>query len=238
MIPLARPPISLPTQRTLSRRQQRVNGATSPADEAKRSWGTFSGTARREVLDTLKRMCSGIERCMYCEDSLATTIDHYRPKATYPDHCFAWSNYLLACSYCNSNMKRDAFPVDGDQPLLIDPTTMDPLEHLALSPTTGLYVPLDRIGQATIDVFGLNRDVCTKGRRNAWTALCALVVRYAEAVEAGDDAYCDHILAAVSEYPFQGVRRWMARTASSASRQAILGSEVSSAIANYPQLLA
>ena len=65
-------------------------------------------------------------------------------KSRRPIRTFDWSNLFLACSHCNSNAKRNKFPVDPatESPLLIDPTSDDPLEHLALSPSTGEYVPI------------------------------------------------------------------------------------------------
>ncbi|NOY25886.1 MAG: HNH endonuclease, partial [Oligoflexia bacterium] len=104
-------------------------------------------------------MASGRARCMYCEDSLGTDIDHFRPKADFPQRAFAWPNYLLACSHCNSNLKRNAFPIDGNgDPLLLDPSADNPAEHLLFSPSTGEFVSVGAKGQESIRVFGLNDD--------------------------------------------------------------------------------
>lgn len=57
------------------------------ADEAfarRRSQVSF-----RPVAELLREMCSGVTRCMYCEDSGGVDVEHYRPKAWYPELVFA-----------------------------------------------------------------------------------------------------------------------------------------------------
>ena len=49
----------------------------------------------------LVAMCGGTRRCMYCEDSVADEVEHFKPKDLYPDLVFAWRNYLYACGQCN-----------------------------------------------------------------------------------------------------------------------------------------
>lgn len=49
----------------------------------------------------LLSMCSGEDRCMYCEDSAAYPIDHFRPKHLHPERTFAWENFLGSCGICN-----------------------------------------------------------------------------------------------------------------------------------------
>ncbi|MBW8876770.1 MAG: hypothetical protein JF614_17545 [Acidobacteria bacterium] len=109
-------------------------------------------------------MASGLERCMYCEDSEGTAIEHFWPKSVYPERAFDWLNYLIACSRCNSNFKRDQFPLDAaGAPLLVNPSEEEPLDHLSFSPSTGRFEPRSPKGDPSIDVFGLNRTTLTKG---------------------------------------------------------------------------
>lgn len=120
-----------------------------------------SGT-RTRVHGPLKRvllhMALGLEQCMYCGTDFGTDIDHFEPKARNPLRTFDWLNHLHACSTCNSNRKRDRFPTDADgHALLIDPTSEDPFEHMALSLSADIYYPLSDKGTATIEVCGLNR---------------------------------------------------------------------------------
>jgi hypothetical protein len=118
----------------------------------------------------LAEMAPGRERCMYCGDSQGTDIDHFEPKSLAPLRTFDWLNHLLACSFCNSNQKRDLFPTAADgSPLLVDPSAEDPLDHLRLVLPLGTYRGLTDRGQACIEVFGLNaRAVLVAGRRDAY----------------------------------------------------------------------
>ena len=67
--------------------------------------GTF-----KAVRKTLSVMCRGPRRCMYCEDSAADEVEHFRPKDLYPEAVFVWMNYLYACGRCNTR-KVTAHPV-------------------------------------------------------------------------------------------------------------------------------
>lgn len=170
---------------------------------------------------------------MYCEDSMGTDIDHFRPKIDFPAFSFRWVNYFLACSHCNSNAKRSEFPVSADgQRELIDPVEDNPLTHLDFSPTTGLYVARDQRGKESIRVFALNRQVCVDGRRNAWVALEALVLRYA-----ADTARRAEILNVITRFPFQGVRVYLSSVMSSQARERILRAEVIEVLRDHPEIL-
>ena len=169
----------------LDRMQQRVSRDSAPAGAAAKLWKRKTGTAPRrraftEVRASLQRMSTGRQRCMYCEDSEGTDIDHHRPKSQYPAHAFRWANYLLACSHCNSNEKRSEYPLDPSQkPLLIDPTAEDPYVHVAFVWQTGLFVGLTHRGTRTVQVFGLNRRATLqRGRTHTWTTMAALLNQY------------------------------------------------------------
>ncbi len=217
----------------LARRQHRVNAADDPPQEAVKTWRSFKGKARDDVLVALQDMCWGLQRCMYCQDSLGTDIDHFRPKVDYPERSYEWDNYILACSHCNSNYKRDKFPVKDGKELLVDPTSVDPSRHLALSLDTGNYVGLDEVGVETIKVFGLNRDVCVQGRRTAWIALCALIRDYERS---SDDARAE-ILDCCKKFPFQDVRHALARTISGSDRADVVPAEVRAVVSRHRELL-
>jgi uncharacterized protein (TIGR02646 family) len=137
------------------------------------------------VLDALQRMVGPRERCVWCADSRAADVEHYRPKARYPEAVFVWENLLWACSPCNRK-KGAQFPVAEDgAPLLLDPTRQDPWDHLVFEPDTGQFVPRldpttgaqDPVGLTTISpkLLPLNVEAITLGRRRAWRALCEAV---------------------------------------------------------------
>jgi len=72
-------------------------------DTAKQLWKSKNPASLFQNLkDTLSVMCSGNQRCMYCEDSEANEIEHRRPKSLYPLQTFDWENLLYVCGGCNS----------------------------------------------------------------------------------------------------------------------------------------
>lgn len=117
--------------------------------------------------------------------------ESYRPlpaKGDIPRPDYDWNNYLWACAVCNSNYKRDLFPLDEhNQALLINPVDEDPREHLALSPKTGKYVGLTRKGTQSIHIFGLGRGTLERSRKRAWNTVQAHVITYAVYCLRGDD---------------------------------------------------
>ncbi|GAA1021406.1 HNH endonuclease [Acrocarpospora pleiomorpha] len=232
-------PLSDATQSKLVDLGRQVATAEDPKHEAQALWTRLDRGLKNEIQAILASMSSGLERCMYCEDSQGTDIEHFRPKSSFPEHTFSWLNYLLACTRCNSNYKRTKFPLDAqNEPLLINPTKDDPSSHLLLSPTTGLYVGLDPKGLTTIDVCGLNRDICTAGRINAWTSIECLIPAYAKAVRLGKSNSADKILLALRKYPFQSVRATMANLfVNSDNPELFLSDDVLEAFKEFPQLL-
>lgn len=140
----------------LKRLTAAVGRAKKPTEEADRLWKGKSRAAFSEIQRVLGEMASGRGRCVYCEDSAGTDIEHFYPKGQYPQRAFRWDNYLWACSHCNSNRKRTQFPLHRGKPLLIDPTSIDPAQHLQLLPTTGEYRAIGPRGATSIQIFGLN----------------------------------------------------------------------------------
>jgi uncharacterized protein (TIGR02646 family) len=221
----------------LRKRTGQVVTAADPQTEAGRLWKFQKNNAFREIREVLGRMASGIERCMYCEDSVGTAIEHFWPKSGYPGRAFDWLNYLVACSGCNSNFKRDQFPLESSgDPLLVNPTEEDPLDHLTFSPSTGLYQPLSPKGDPSIQVFGLNRATLTKGRLNAWTALEQLLVRYARCRATLDHARASRIETAVREHPFAGVLAALLRMAAGPDADLLVSGECLQVIRDHPEV--
>lgn len=173
---------------------------------------------RRNVHAPLRRllegMAPGYQRCMYCGDSQGTDIDHFEPLSRNPLRTFDWLNHLLACSTCNSNLKRDRFPLAADgTPLLVDPTTEDPFDHLLLTPSLGVYVARTDKGAATIDVCGLNRPVLTQGRVHARRVVLMCLTRWttARTRDAHDEMH--EAVLTVQGQPFADVCQAMLRLA-------------------------
>lgn len=161
----------------------------------------------------LAGMAPGIECCMYCGDSQGADIDHFEPLARNPLRTFDWLNHLLACSTCNSHNKGSRFPLDLDgSPLLIDPTTEDPFDHLLLTPTLGEYRGLTPKGSATIEVCALNRPTLTRGRQQAHRVVLMCLKQWSEAFEHDPGAMREAVIT-VREQPFADVCQSLLRLA-------------------------
>jgi uncharacterized protein (TIGR02646 family) len=166
----------------LSTYQERVDAAK--ADWKRKNVG--SSATFRSVRGALTAMCSGNQRCCYCEDSCADEIEHIRPKGLYPETAFVWENYLYACGPCNVEKRNNyavfagtvgaawidvkrqpdapVAPPPPGSPVLIDPRTENPLSYLILDLVGTFEIrPLPGISQRqrvraeyTIKVLGLN----------------------------------------------------------------------------------
>jgi hypothetical protein len=168
MIPIARHQLDGELANRLDNRTTRLKMNNADSGHARAAWKS-ADTERLGVRTYLEKMAPGVQRCMYCGDNLGTDIDHFEPIGVAPIRTFEWLNHLLACSFCNSNQKRDSYPRDpSGNALLIDPTSEDPNRHLALILSNGEYRALTPQGQASIDVFGLNRADLTRGRAGAF----------------------------------------------------------------------
>ncbi|HEX8706027.1 MAG TPA: retron system putative HNH endonuclease [Myxococcaceae bacterium] len=240
---LNREPLSPPTMAFLDERTRQVLAATDPKEETQRLWKLQDNRAFEEIHATLKSMATGRQRCMYCEDSAATDIEHFWPKSHYPERAFSWSNYLLACSGCNSNYKREQFPLDETgAPLLLDPTVEDPREHLILSVKTGKYRPRTREGrespkgQKSIEVFGLGRDILEKGRQDAWHTLPAILLRYDEFCSRGDWTRALETQRTISRFPFASVFEWLIVIAARPDAATFIDERCLAVLEKYPDI--
>lgn len=204
MIRITRGILPRQTLTAMSGHTDDIRQAPVPRQRAKQLWKHT--TVRRHVHPALRtalaEMAPGLERCMYCGDNQGTDIDHFEPLRENPLRTFDWSNHLLACSLCNSHLKRDVFPLAADgTPLLIDPSNEDPTAHLHLSLATGVYVHLTNKGEETIKVFGLNRSILVRGRLNAYRITPLLLREWRIAVAKGDFEDAADCAATIWEQP-------------------------------------
>jgi uncharacterized protein (TIGR02646 family) len=166
----------------------------------------LDNSAFRAVRSKLTDMCSGARRCMYCEDSVADEVEHFKPKDLYPEIVFEWMNYLYACGPCNGPKNNKFQIVNGDTlqdvtrprgtpvlppvsgaPALIDPRREDPLSFMMLDlRNTFEFSPIAESGTVecerakyTIEVLRLNeRDYLIDARENALSAFCDRLAQY------------------------------------------------------------
>lgn len=104
-------------------------------------------------------------------DSGAGTVDHFRPKARYPDLAYDWSNYRLANLVCNGRK--------GDHEDVLDPFEVKAgwfildFPSLLVRPDSKLAgPPRDRV-QATIDRLCLNHEAVLETRLQYLQLYCS-----------------------------------------------------------------
>ncbi|WP_346167035.1 HNH endonuclease [Streptomyces javensis] len=210
----------------LVRAHERLPDAGLTEAVARKAWKAAGGT-RERVAMALRAMASGIERCMYCSESLGTAIDHFEPLNHAPRRVFDWYNHLLACSFCNSHAKGGTFPkgTATGEPLLIDPTAEEPAHHLRLSLTSGEYHCLTPRGCATIDVFQLNRGPLRKGRLDAVGQCLDTLAGCAALLAADDTAGARKRMLRLRRQPLADVLQELRRIADRPSAAVVLGDE-------------
>lgn len=230
-----RPPLSGSSQRKLTNKTRQIcRSRTLPNRKAKADalWKKGRNQAPlREAKETLRTMNDGLDRCMYCEFNESSGLDHWEPRALAPARTFDWINLFLACTSCNSNHKRDRFPTDpSGAPLLLNPEADEPAQHLDFDPDTGKYTGLTPRGEASVEVFGLNRF--DTGRRDAWATLTDVVLAY-DAKTPDERANTRHRLL---RYPFRSLFERMVRMAHDDGAAASLAPELASAIRRHELL--
>ncbi len=168
MIRVARPPLTTAVpdstvQTALAARQQLAGSGTVLGSVITSRWNSFVRGAGRDagvgpvVCEAVRTFCK--EKCAYCESPKAATVDHVWPKSDYQSKMFDWDNLLAACRDCNSE-KRSGFPLDATgNPVLIDPSSDEPLQHFRWDHVTGecQCAPNDPRAKETHTAFALNR---------------------------------------------------------------------------------
>lgn len=203
MIPLQRPPLPAELGERLRQRSSHLREIELSTAAVRREWKN-ARTVRDGLRRSLVEMAAGHARCMYCCDSFGTDIDHFQPIALAPLRAFDWPNHLLACSYCNSNEKRELYPCDevSGECLLIDPSRDDPSDHLRLLFTSGRYAGRTPKGRQTILTFGLNARIeLVRGRIDAFLLCKDTLSSSARREEAGGRGRAAELLSALSRRP-------------------------------------
>ena len=200
--------------------QDDVNAQATYPERVSRGKSKFSQRNRNtnsafiKVRSKLTDMCRGSRRCMYCEDSVADEVEHFKPKDLYPNVVFEWMNYLYACGQCNGpkNNKfkvvaRNSALVDvtrarnapvtrptAGSPALIDPRRENPLELMMLDVRdTFEFSEIASVGslefqraEYTIEILRLNeRDYLVEARGTAYTGYLDRLEQYVAKKEDG-----------------------------------------------------
>lgn len=134
-----------------------------------------------QILGNQEKKCAYCELTL--DDMGSSNVTHYRPLSNavlsehgrsvidyYAWYAYEWQNLLIVCNECNKAMS-EMFPLDGppvkpmstwqeaelrEKPLLINPYTANPSEHLMIT-YRGEMVGCTKKGAATIEVLKLNR---------------------------------------------------------------------------------
>ncbi|PRX96968.1 HNH endonuclease [Allonocardiopsis opalescens] len=237
MIRIVRLPLGADGAERLARKAEHVRQLGGSVAHARATWKS-AAAERGLVRDRLAEMAAGIQRCMYCGDSLGTDIDHFEPLARTPSRAFDWLNHLLACSHCNSNEKRDGHPCgEAGECLLIDPTREEPSTHLRLVLSTGEYQASTPKGGATIETIGLNRPDLVRGRADAFAMRGLVFLGLMAKHDAGDIDAWRVALDALHRQPFADVLAAMMRIADRPGADIVLGADVRDAMLTVVSLM-
>ncbi|MBF0178776.1 MAG: hypothetical protein HQM03_01985 [Magnetococcales bacterium] len=115
---------------------------------------------------------------MWCSGNESSQIEHFRPKAVFPQFAMTWENFLWSCGICN-HAKGDRFPPDTEPGApLIDPTLEDPWRFFYID-DFGCLCPvwnpdhdaLDPRAANTIRILALDRDALQQTRQDRLNAL-------------------------------------------------------------------
>lgn len=168
----------------LSDETEAIKKATDPKAEA----GKRYSNARKNrwfapVLKELGRLAGPGERCMYCSGSEASDVEHYQPKAIFPELAMTWENYLWSCAPCNRGKLSRFPPATGPGGKFVNPLHENVWDFFFID-MFGILTPrFDRATNApneravtTRDFLSLNRDavqVCRQQRFNNLKAAMA-----------------------------------------------------------------
>jgi len=97
------------------------------------------------------------EKCAYCEgvmlDVSFDQVEHILPKSKFPRLVVEWDNLTMACQACNT---AKGIYHDESAPL-INPFSIDPMDHLNFIGPVIDGKPEDSMGQRTVDKLKLSR---------------------------------------------------------------------------------
>jgi uncharacterized protein (TIGR02646 family) len=143
----------------------------------------------RRIKDCLRRAFH--DKCGYCEQIEAQTIDHFWPQTTAQKR-WDWENLVLACDVCQSK-KLDRPPVDEQGYQMLNPRHDEPLRFLYFDFRTGLVTSFPSSeeaiarGRLTIERLALDRRTAlTEARRRKFWDVMGYVVRVVQPVSVTD----------------------------------------------------
>lgn len=227
------PEINQDSRNFLARLQNLVNDAGTRQEKRSRSKQYFSNKSAipwRSIRSSLQNSVPGKDVCHYCEMDRHRDIDHIRPKSIYPELAFRWENFVLSCTICNQNLKRDKFSIldfDGNvvdlthfsraetEPphgvgCILNPRCDDGSEYFHYDPDTGFVIALGKSKENfnrasyTIDLLNLNQAIMCRSRICSWSYYCQHIEKLAEACSVNSIHSFDRLVRDISSmrHPF------------------------------------
>jgi len=162
---------------TTTKRMQKEADAILASSDQKQEAERRHNNARKtiwyaSVVKALKDMSGVGERCMFCSGSESSQVEHFKPKAVFPEEAMMWDNLLWVCGICNQS-KGDRFPpYTGPGGQIIDPTIenvwdfffIDEYGNLTPKWRTDLN-SLDPRAKSTVENLALDRDALQQTRQ-------------------------------------------------------------------------
>jgi hypothetical protein len=210
----------------------------NPPESAERIESFWKGKRSTKPLKAVERalraMASGLERCMYCEDSRGCDIEHSYPKVRYHSKAFLWLNLLLICADCN-RQKNDAFD-EG----ILDPTKEDPLDHIVLSFTTGRYTARDDSPRGTVTLRIVRRvasdQILTQGRQRAVATIRIFLRDFDACQTQGRLEDADQVRRALVNEPFSAAFAAILRASKEPGATDVLGEALVDVVSRHPAM--
>ncbi len=221
-----------------TRRIERKRLFERRVEEAMRLWDSRVQAIERVAELLRDQMAPGPGRCMYCEGGEGDQIDHFWPRAAYPERTYVWANLLWSCGPCNRR-KSTYFPLDAaGTPMLLDPTNARdrPREHLRLAPRTGFYESLSDRGCASERAYDLNRPLLQRDRSRVFASLQNHVEKYDEFMARGEAVRAAEVKALILAEPHASVLVDLIEVADSPAADLLLRESCRAAIARRPEI--
>lgn len=162
------------TRKKLEAESKVIADAENPKAEAERRCGNARKAKWfKPIVESLGAMSGAGQRCMFCGGSEASQVEHFRPKAVFPQESMKWENFLWVCSICNQS-KSNRFPPEtevGAQ--IINPVDEDVWTFCFIDEFGNLSArwradldDLDPRAAKTIEILALDRDALQEPRQH------------------------------------------------------------------------
>jgi uncharacterized protein (TIGR02646 family) len=169
-----RPQLTVPALARLAEETQTVANAANPKTHCDYRWKLVRQATwfKNGVVAQLKLMSGTGEPCMWCDCNTSTDVEHYRPKAVYPEFGFIWENYVWSCGECNG-FKGNRFPPETENgEMILNPLDDQVWDHYYidqfgnLNPKWNIHLnQLDQRAVWTIKVVKLDRETLQERRQ-------------------------------------------------------------------------